>query len=304
MNHPFINQIDHLGLYAGRPRSLFDFFTENLGLPVAVPFTTTPDYTTGSVALGNCFLEITKVGSPTQRGTAALSAPIIARYEVLSFQVPPGALPGILPDLDQRGVAHSGVVPYYTPEATDQAPARLWDNVYLGDLLGGNLWQQLLCATSRTATPGPTAAHSPTLLRLASSLLLRAFPHGVPLLTAYYPGAARPFGAQALRQAQGGALGVVAARRVTVRSPEASAWGRLLGPSEAASGLAWQLGPGPALQVVPNPQPGIAALTLQVAELAWARAALVALGIAPVRTDEGLAFTVPQNPGLQVWLVE
>jgi len=296
MDHPFRTRIDHLGLYAGRPRSLFDFFSESLGLPVTAAFTTTPEHAGGSVGLGNCFRESSKGGAPPQRGTAALSAPTIARYQVLSLQVAPGALPDILPELERRGVAHSGVVPTYAPGASEQAAVRLWDSVYLGDLLGGNVWQQMLCAAG---------VRSPALLRIATSLLLRAFPHGTPVLTAYYPAAAAQADSRAaLRRAQGGALGVLGARRGMVRTPEPGAWSRLLGPPEAAGGLAWQPGSGPALQVLPDPRPGIALLTLQVADLGRARAALVALGIVPLRTDDGLAFTVPQNPGLQMGLVE
>ncbi|HVZ22098.1 MAG TPA: hypothetical protein VG871_13585 [Vicinamibacterales bacterium] len=82
-----ISRIDHVGIYTDRPDQVFRFFTDDLCLPVAFPLTTYPSYTTGSIALGNCFLEITKL--------------------------------------------------------------------YLGDLLGTNLWQRLFLAATRRSTPRP-----------------------------------------------------------------------------------------------------------------------------------------------------
>lgn len=77
-----ISRIDHVRIYADRPDQVFRFFTDDLCLPVAFPLATHPSYTTGSIALGNCFLEITKLGSPPRPGSASVTA----RYQILGFQ--------------------------------------------------------------------------------------------------------------------------------------------------------------------------------------------------------------------------
>jgi hypothetical protein len=98
---------------------------------VAFPFVTHPSYATGSVGLGNCFLEITKLGSPPPPDTASITA----RYQILGFQAANNSLERAITELDDRGVARSGVVPFFAPDATNADPVRLWDNVSLGGLL-------------------------------------------------------------------------------------------------------------------------------------------------------------------------
>ena len=65
LTHPLLQQIDHIGIQADNPKALFEFFTEVLGLPVAFPYVEYPYYISGSVVLGNIFLEIMRFGSST-----------------------------------------------------------------------------------------------------------------------------------------------------------------------------------------------------------------------------------------------
>jgi hypothetical protein len=110
-----ISRIDHVGIYTDRPDQVFRFFTYDLCLPVAFPLVTYPSYTTGSIALGNCFLEITKLGSPPRPD----SANVAARYQILGFQAADDAMERAIAELDSRGVPRSGVVPFFAPDATD-----------------------------------------------------------------------------------------------------------------------------------------------------------------------------------------
>ena len=123
-----ISRIDHVGIYTDRPDQVFRFFADDLGLPVAFPLVTYPSYTTGSIALGNCFLEITKLGSPPKPAAADSGA----RYQILGFQAADDGMERATAELDSRGVPRSGVVPFFAPDATNARPHRLWDNVYLG----------------------------------------------------------------------------------------------------------------------------------------------------------------------------
>lgn len=128
--HPFLQQIDLVGILADDPGALFAFFTDVLGLPVAFPYVEYPYYTSGSVVLGNIFLEIMRFGSPK-------TVPRIpsARYHILGFLAGPGTLAGSSADLERRDVLHSGLVSFFAPEATDENPVAIETNVYLGGLL-------------------------------------------------------------------------------------------------------------------------------------------------------------------------
>lgn len=186
-----ISRIDHVGIYTGRPDQVFRFFTDDLCLPVAFPLTTYPSYTTGSIALGNCFLEITKL--------------------------------------------------------------------YLGDLLGTNLWQRLFLAATRRSTPRPSQARSPVVRHTGVALLLRSFPAGMPVVTAYYRNLeqhARAVSRSPLAECGGGALGIECVHRVTVGAADWQPWTRLTGEQADQHSLIVRYPEGPTLEVLASPRPG------------------------------------------------
>ena len=123
--HPFLVHIDHVGIHVDDPAALFRFFAEDLGLPVAFPFTTYPAYSSGSVSLGTMFLELMRFGRPRRRTVVQGQA----CYHILGFLVRPGALPAAVTDLGRRGIARSGILPVFAPDATEPDPAPLWENV-------------------------------------------------------------------------------------------------------------------------------------------------------------------------------
>lgn len=303
MNHPFLVQIDHVGIYSEQPETLFRFFTQALGLPVAFPLVSYPAYTTGSVALGNCFLEITKLGSPPKPAPP----PFAARYQILGFLVERERLQHSLRELQQRQVVHSGVLPFFAPEATDANPIIMWENVYLGNLLGTNFWQRLFLSMSRRSPAKPSSQRSPLMQRLAAPLLLRAFLHGRPVLTAYHTNLtehARAINRETLQACAGGGLGIIEVSHVHCSTPDASAWTKLLGNLPVANQFNWSLGDGPALHLTVNQPPALQSITLRVAKLADAHDQLVRLGITVVAAHDWLRFTVPHTHGLQMRLTE
>jgi hypothetical protein len=289
---PVIRRIDHVGISTDQPERLFRFFTDDLNVPVAFPFVTYPSYTTGSVALGNCFLEITKLGPPPRPDRASVTA----RYQILGFQPADDAIERVIAELDDRGVARSGIVPFFAPEATDEEPVRLWDNVYLGGLLGTNPWQRLFLATTRRSTPRPSQARSPVVRRTGVALLLRSFPAGMPVLTAYYRNLdqhASAVSRSLLVPCGGGVLGIEYVHRVTVGAADWQPWTRLTGQPADQDSLLVRYSEGPTLEVIASPQPGIRSITLQVASVAGAGEALRSRRIAVTSNTNGLAFAIP-----------
>ena len=287
-----ISRIDHVGIYTDRPDQVFRFFTDDLCLPVAFPLAGYPSYTTGSIALGNCFLEITKLGSPPRPGSASVTA----RYQILGFQAADDAIERAIAELDSRGVPRSGILPFFAPDATDAQPIRLWDNVYLGDLLGTNRWQRLFFAMTRRSALRPSQAHSPVVRRTGVALLLRSFPAGMPVLTAYYRNLeqhARAVSQAPLAACGGGALGVAYVHRVTVGTTDWQPWTRLTGERADQDSLIVRCPDGPTLEVLASAQPGIRSITLRVASLGRADEALRLRRISVVSHTAGLTFTIP-----------
>jgi catechol 2,3-dioxygenase-like lactoylglutathione lyase family enzyme len=284
-----IRRVDHVGILTERPEDVFRFFSEDLGLPIAFPFAAYPAYRTGSVALGNCFLEITQLGesSTSTRETAA-------RYQILGFEVDDVSIDQVGAAVDAIGIRRSGVVPFFAPDATDALPTRLWDNVYLGELLGTNCWQKLFFAMSRASPPRPSVSRQPLVLRFGVAMLLRAFPSGMPVLTAYYKDRerhARAVDRAPLVECGGGALGVEFVDEVRVTAPETEPWARLLGCDHTAGPMSVRLGHGPAVRVERG-RAGIAHITLAVRSVDAAEAALRERGLGPATVDGSPAFLV------------
>ncbi len=300
--HPFLVQVDHIGIEVPDPAAVVRFFADDLGLPEVFPFTRFPGYATGSVALGNAYLEILRFG----RSAAGAGA---SRFRILGFLVPPGSLPGAAVELDGRSVGRSAVVPYYVPASLVEEPTVAWENVFLGDLLDGGAATRLFFAATRLLRTGPAAQHSPLAATLTPLLLRRAFPQGMVLLTDYRlvnDDRKRAADWEALRSRGGGALGLRVAAEVVIDASAvgAQAWHRLLAPlAPSADGL-WTVGAGPAVRLVPSASGRIAGLRLRVESVLAAERRLHALGVPTTASALGLAFSPPGAPGVVIDLLE
>lgn len=300
--HPFIEQIDHLGIQTPRPQQLFDFFHDTLGLPVAFPYSEYAGYHSGSVMLGNCFLEIMRFGHSPQNADEQE-----ARYLILGFLNRAESLARTREMLQRRRVRHSDVIPFFAPEATDDNPVQMWANVYLGGLLGMNLWTRLFFFISRYADTRPSDMESKALSAMFLGLMRRAFRSGMPVLTAYdshLDEHRAAIGPRRLRQAQGGLLGVRSVAEIEVGASDQDAWRRFLAPLQPDHRARVALGEGPALRLLPSPSPGIGAVVLRVASLVRAREALLAKGLQIQEEDDGLALILPDSGGLTLRLAQ
>jgi catechol 2,3-dioxygenase-like lactoylglutathione lyase family enzyme len=303
--HPFLRHIDHIGIQATDPHALFQFFCDTLGLPVSFPFVQYPQYTSGSVSLGNLFLELMRFGPP---GTPPVGAQRTARYHILGLLVREGTLADALHALDQRGLAHSAIIPFYAATGPGQARVKIWSNAYLAGLLGDNLWLRLFFALSRLAGDKPVDQNS-SAAALATALLKRAFDTGMLTLTDYHQqndDAKRATDRAALVECGGGVLGVLGVREVVVGvrqlAESAQRWSHLFAPIQPADG-AWPLGEGPSLRLVQQPVAGIQTMILHVASLDAAEAALQRLNLTHTRQGERLSFELPHTQGLTMELV-
>lgn len=303
-SHPFITHIDHIGIHAADPKALFHFFTQVLHLPVAFPYSEYPNYYSGSVTLGNCFLELMRFGAVGQGAASGT-----ARYHILGFLTE--ALPTAVSELTRRNVPHSGIVPFFAPEATDDDPIQLWANVYLGQLFGHTLWTRLFLAITKQGTPKPSLTRSPWVSAISIFLMARAFRSGMPVLTAYYrhnDDAKRAADWEALRQVQGGPLGIEKVQQVIVGMPQAQAtwdaWQRTLAPLTPGDDGVYRLEPGPAIRLTPAERPGIQNLVLQVRDLAQAETFLRQEGVAVETAAGQLTFFLPHTGRLPVQLAQ
>lgn len=302
-NHPFIRQIDHVGVRARDPRPLFSFFCDVLQLPVAFPYTEYANYTSGSVALGNCFLEIMRFGAPLQNSVTHNQA----GYFILGFLLKEGTLAASLSELDRRQISHGAPVPFFDPEATDENPVQIWANVYLGRLLGENGWLRLLFAMTSGANPTPSMMKSPLLNTVSLWMMGRAFKDGMPVLTEYYrhrESHRRAISRDTLAERQGGLLGVERVEEVVVETRDPASWERLLAPLAAGEDGAYRPGLGPAVRPIAASAPGIRTIALKVASLARAKAALEGCKIRHAADGRRLSFTIPDSQGLSVQLIE
>jgi hypothetical protein len=304
--HPFLSQVDHVGIQTDNPKALFEFFTNIVGLPAAFPYVEYPYYTSGSVVLGNIFLEIMRFG--------ALPANIqsqIPRYHILGFLCRPNMLINSLLELQRRKIPHSKLIPFFAPEATDANPVALWANIYLGRLLGENSWLHLFFAMTKNANPKPSLMRSRLLNVISLSIMARAFRNGMPVLTEYYRGhdaAKRSADWGALRQCKGGALGIEYAQEVVVAVAAQrrfyEAWSQLLQPATLDSDNRFYLEAGPVVRLVPEKRSGIQTLVLKISSISQAERFAHRMNISTITKDDSLVIKLPYTNGLSLELRE
>lgn len=305
-SHPFLNQIDHVGIRADDPARLFQFFTQSLGLPTASPLTDYSGYSSGRVALGGMDLDIVGLGTVARPGSAQLNP---ARFQILSFLSLSRPLTRLLPEIERRGLRHSGVIPFFAPGREGHEPLKLWERIYLSDLLGENVWQRALFSLTRQA-PNTAAGQARLSSRFMQTLLARASGQSMVTLTGYYQRAeSRPAADRsALPQWPGGRLGIEDVREVVIGVPNlikaTGAWVQLLRPLAPGDDGLWHVGAGPAIRLRAMPRHGIATLVLKVSSLEQAQRALHALRAPTSTTYDRVTFGVPGSPDLTFELTE
>ena len=305
--HPFLEQIDHVGIDSDAPETLFRFFAQDLGLPVFLPYTEYRNYLSGSVVLGNMYLELMHFGAPKRGDTL----PTTARYSILGFLNKPGTIVSSMDELKRRGIPHSGLAPFFAPEATDQNPVAIWSNVFLGGLLGNNGWMRLFFSMSKQSEMKPSMQRSRLMSALSVFLMNRAFRTGMPVLTEYFQRThehRQAIGGAKMAREGGGILGVECVREVVVGiadedAPARDLWANFLAPIPQESEGCYPLGQGPAIRLVSRSQPGIQTLVLKVVSLSKAKEAIARSKLQTVDAGSYAALALPHTT-LTVRLIE
>ena len=179
----------------------------------------------------------------------------------------PHSLAQAIAGLDERGIHHSDPDPYVITRS-DGTPRTLWRWVYLphwGDTL------VYLCDYE------PDISTRETRRRM-------------------------------LDHRDGGALGLVAVKEVAIGTTDLDGghryWSQLLAPAPEVSAGTWQVGEGPALRLVPHHRDTVLSVTIQVASLIRAKAALQEHGIRGDTADGEASIAQEAVQGLDVRIVE
>ena len=266
---PPIRQIDHVMIKADDPRAVFTFLAETLGLPIAWPLEERGGVASGGVGFGNVNVEAIRF--PGQKS-------LPSRAQLTGFGFEPSALPACLDELRRRGVPYGPPRPLIVTDSQG-GKQTLFTNVTILSL-------------SDTALPGDAAMHI--------------------FLSEYHPAYVDVAGRHArirkeLAASGGGPLGVDSMREVVVGAADVETmrahWQRLLSPARLIRG-AWQVGPGPAIRIVPAKENRVEELVVRVRSLTRAKAFLQANGLLAVGTAAVVALDPSRAFGINMRFVE
>lgn len=115
-----VRQIDHILIGSNEPAQLFRLFSEKLGLPVAWPFRSYGQFSSGGVSLGNVNIEL--IGSEHRQSglTGVALEPTASLSEVISR-------------LDVQGLKHGAPAPFSQKDSSG-AERLLWTTVEMTTL--------------------------------------------------------------------------------------------------------------------------------------------------------------------------
>jgi hypothetical protein len=263
---PLVRQVDHILLETAETRSLFDFFTRELQLPVAWPLADSPGFQSGGVGAGNVNLEIFRFAVP-KRGTAGPQS----RFLGLAFQ--PYPLSTSLAGLDARGLRHEPPQ-HYVSTLPNGKQGALWTTVMLPELSNPEM-SVFLCE------------YSPEYLnvevrrkQLVGELALKK---------------GGTLGIEAVKEIVIG---------TTHLNKDRSGWRKLFQPAAASDDIVWRAGDGPAIRLVTSGKPGIRRIILKVKSLVRAKETLRVRHWLGSVTADAVAIDPRAVRGLGIWLSE
>ena len=278
---PIVRQVDHIIIGADAPEALCSLLSEKLQLPKVMPFIPYGMGGKGAVSTGNVCFEIFSPISPP-------SEPRPAR--IVGFAFEPLPLVESLTELDRRGIAHGGPEPTHSPDGE-----LLWTNVMLSELTEG--WVSMSDFTQYT---GPRDRGLNVFL-----CEYHALDHwGVRTWAPSH----RPTLLDQLRSREGGPVGLLAAKEITVGvsdySDAIARWGRLLAPAPSLGEGAWAVGDGPAIRLVPSTDTAILSLTFAVESLDRARMFLASKDMLGESSEHQVTISPSKVQGLDLRLVQ
>jgi hypothetical protein len=309
---PIIKQVDHIIIRVDNSSSdqLFALFSDTFHLPVAWPLASYTSFVSGGIFAGNVNLELLTVDSqPAQSSHTTTHAHLYG----LAFE--PCLLPECLQELTQRALPYLPPIPYLQKNATGEQ-VTVWTNVFLGNLLGSNLWMKAffilgkmlpswLWTRASSITPGST--------RGVTIVFDHVYRDGMILLCEYNKELhdveqARAADHATLDSRQGGPLGLEAIQEIIVGVTDLAAveprWQILLAPTAPSSPGFWQIGKGPAIRLIRHARNGLQALVWKVASLEQAKQFLSEKGLLGTVLEQQITIAPSKVQGLDIRLVE
>lgn len=134
---PVVKKIDHVAIQCSDAQGLFEFLTGTLGLPVAWPFSSYPQFETGGVQVGNVNIETLHYGG--------MDDSVTMFYGIV---LEPYPLDEVTEELKARGAEPSD--PEVQQKEVDGKEVTLWTNVYLNALCSQD-YVVYLCEYSEAA---------------------------------------------------------------------------------------------------------------------------------------------------------
>ena len=130
---PTIQQVDHLMVQVPEPERAFQFFSEELGLPVAWPMVDYGPFKSGGVSYGNVIMEILNSSEEMRKeGMIPGGTGIVG----IAFQ-PSEPLESTVKVLDAGNVPHGPILPFNCVQ--NGTPMTLWKNLELSGMMPGSL---------------------------------------------------------------------------------------------------------------------------------------------------------------------
>lgn len=264
-----IRQIDHIMIRTGDPRELYAFFADTLQLPIAWPLTSPrAGVMTGGVGFGNVNVEAIQVPGQTD-----------PRPRLLGFAFEPSALDESLRELTRRGLT-SGEPRPLVATGPDGSKRILWTNVTLRQF-------------SDSDSPADAKIH--IFLSEYSPTYVNVDERRARLRAQLVNSGGGPLGVVDVKEIVIGAVDVEMARRL---------WQTLLDPTPSATSHTWQIGPGPAVRLVPADENRVQALLIRVASLERAKAFLLEKRLLGVDAAGQVTIDPSTIGGLDLRLVE
>lgn len=301
MTDSVISGIDHILVRVERSEPLFSTLTEVFGLPSPWPLSIHPALASVGVSLGNVDLELVRFGKSTERRPNA-------RFSGIAFEPSALTLTEGQRELQRCGIPHSSVVPYVRRDENGN-PEHLWDNLYVGGLLSGNVWQKAFFAATKLLPERFLARPNDSDI---SSFLDRVCPHGMTFLVDYDSAFAENFereeARRSLRNRNGGPLRVVGLREIVVGAKHIDAvrgrWCDLFWPVAESTPNLWRFNNGLGVRLVSQSNDRFVALVVEVECLDQAKTFLATHDMIGSASESSIAIAPSTLAGLDIRLVE
>ena len=313
-NRSLVRRLDHVIIRVHDPYydKLHTMLAETFDLPESWPVNEQPGFRSGGIFAGNVDMEILHVGD------AGLSTDFGGTEARLYGTVFEAA--GSFDDLDRDFTALAERDIPYIPSpyvrGKGEKAETWWMNVFLGDLLGSTAWMKVFFTYKRVLSDS-------LWLQLASQgtgnnpagakfLFDKVYPNGTVSLVKYDPvwrdiDAEREARAEALRDREGGNLGLVGVRSIELGledfERQRTSWAQLLASHPQVGEATWQVGDGPVIRAVPDSESRVRSMVWQVRSLERAEGFLRGQGMMGEAGDGRIQVDPSSLFGLDIQLV-